>query len=314
MKRVIILLLCTFFAVLSFGCQRKDRVEIPDVEKGIYGVFYMDTTGTKLISKNYEVQETDRSERVIELLEQMKEIPEGSDVQPVIPESVRIPGVRLDGNFLTLNFEGGYSAMEPVDEILCRAGIVKTLTQIDGVEQIRFNAGDQPIVDAKGNHVDFMTAADFAEYSGSMVNDVQKTTLTLYFANETGDKLVETDISVVHQSNSPRELLIMEQLIKGPDDIVGAFPSIPSGTKVLDISVVDNICYLNLSSGFLEKKDMTVEAQIPVYSIVNSLSEMASVNKVQISVEGSKDINFWDNIPLYGPLERKLDYIEVPAE
>ena len=53
---------------------------------------------------------------------------------------------------------------------------------------------------------------------------------------------------------------------------------------------------------------LDVKEYIPVYSIVNSLAAVSSVNKVQIAVNGSQDVMFRDSISLNQLFERNLDY------
>ncbi len=46
---------------------------------------------------------------------------------------------------------------------------------------------------------------------------------------------------------------------------------------------------------------------IPIYSIVNSLSEISTVSKVQITVNGSQEVMFRDAISLNTQFERNLE-------
>ena len=62
----------------------------------------------------------------------------------------------------------------------------------------------------------------------------------------------------------------MEQLIKGTTES-GCYQSIPSNTKLLSISVVDRICYVNLSQEFATDM-VNAKSNVTIYSIVNSLS------------------------------------------
>ena len=68
------------------------------------------------------------------------------------------------------------------------------------------------------------------------------------------------------------------------------------------------MCYLNLDGGFLNNP-LEVKDYIPIYSIVNSLSELSSVNRVQISINGAQNVRFRDSIELNVMFERNLDYI-----
>ena len=73
------------------------------------------------------------------------------------------------------------------------------------------------------------------------------------------------------------------------------------------MSVNENVCYLNFDASFLNNS-LDVKEYIPVYSIVNSLAAVSSVNKVQIAVNGSQDVMFRDSISLNQLFERNLDY------
>ena len=79
-------------------------------------------------------------------------------------------------------------------------------------------------------------------------------------------------------------------------------------TKLLNVSVNENVCYLNFDASFLSNP-LEVREYIPIYSIVNSLSELSSVSRVQITVNGSQNEVFRDLIPLNSMFERNLDYI-----
>ena len=91
------------------------------------------------------------------------------------------------------------------------------MTQIPGIDYISIYCGDQPLMDRQGNPVGFISAGDFI-INTSNVNAYEKTELTLYFANSTGDKLVAEKREVAHNINTSMEQLIVEQLIAGPSD------------------------------------------------------------------------------------------------
>ena len=76
--------------------------------------------------------------------------------------------------------------------------------------------------------------------------------------------------------------------------------------KLLNVSVNENVCYLNFDSGFLNN-NLEVDENIIIYSIVNSLASLMTVNKVQITVNGSQDVMFRDKISLNTMFERNLD-------
>ena len=65
----------------------------------------------------------------------------------------------------------------------------------------------------------------------------------------------------------------------------------------------------NLSSEFIEEApDLT--GAVTVYSIVNSLTELPGINKVQISVEGNSGLMLKE-VSLEKPLERDLSRVKT---
>ena len=79
-----------------------------------------------------------------------------------------------------------------------------------------------------------LSASDFVD-SIRDVNSFERTELTLYFANEAGDQLVEEKREVMQNSNTSLERLIVEQLIEGPQEL-GHYATIPSDVKLLNRS------------------------------------------------------------------------------
>ena len=92
---------------------------------------------------------------------------------------------------------------------------------------------------------------------------------------------------------------------------MAGFQVMPKNTKVLNVSLTDNTCYVNLDSSFISG-DIDVAEYIPIYAIVDSLTELQTVNKVQITVNGSADVTYRNVISLVQPLEREEKvYCEV---
>lgn len=306
MKKIWTILVCMTLLLLSAGCQ--DRQEMGTLEGGIYQIYYLNTGGTRLIPREYqpEAGEEDMGALIEELMVQFGQVPADFDGQTALGDKVELQRYMLDGTVLYLYFNPNYMLMNPTREILCRAALTKVFTQIPGIDYININSGDQPIMDAKGNPVGMMCAADFVE-SISDVNAFEESQLTLYFADESGERLKAEKRPVFHSINTSLERLVVEELIAGPLED-GLFSTLPPETRILNISVTDNICYVNFDDSFF-KNTLSVKEYIPVYSIVNSLVENTGVNRVQISVNGSNDSLLKEVFPLNQMFEQNLDCI-----
>ena len=114
--------------------------------------------------------------------------------------------------------------------------------------------------------------------------------------------------NVHYSTNISMEKLVMEQLIEGPKK-GSSMSTLPSGTKLISVSVVDGVCYVNLSDSF-KNQNPEVNEEIVLYSIVNSLTELQGVTKVQISINGSTDDKVRYTYELSKMYERDMKYLK----
>ena len=68
------------------------------------------------------------------------------------------------------------------------------------------------------------------------------------------------------------------------------------------------MCYVSLDDNFM-KQNYNIEEAVVIYSIVNSLSEISTINKVQISVNGDTSGVYRAEFPFDTLYERNLDYV-----
>ena len=289
--------------LLMAGCRKQQQVD----ESG-YRIWYINQDETCLKYENKELQSKNEEGLLREMMEVMRETPTDDELKPVIPEEVELLDFDFEHNQLYLDFSPEYKKMPKVYEVLCRAAIVRTLGQIDGVEYVDFQVNGEPLTDLEGKEIGLMNEDQFIENAGEEINAYKTADLTLYFSNKAGDKLVGQRVAMEYNSNISLEKLIVEQLIAGPP-FEGAYPTIPSETKLLNISIKDNICYVNLDEGFLGTGYNVIES-IPVYSIVNSLIENTDAQKVQISINGETNRMFRESINFDTIFEKNEGLIE----
>ena len=303
MSNYLVLFLLMIMCLLCLGCGRES--EQNGTDSG-YTIYYLNASGNQLMGNPYEPQAVDQETLVQELMAALNTVPTDLECQSAIPSQVEKMSFRVEANVLHLYADANYALMDSVKEILCRAALTKTLTQIPGIDYLTIYCAEQPIMDGAGNPVGMLAASDFVD-SIRDVNSFEKTEMTLYFANETGDMLVAEKREVMRSTNTSVEKLIVEQLIEGPKGI-GRFATMPKDVKLLSVSVNETVCSINLDAAFLNNT-LEVKEYIPIYSIVNSLSELSTVSRVQIRINGSEDAVFRDLIPLSTVFVRNYDYI-----
>jgi len=277
-----------------------------DENLAVYQIYYLNPAMTRLVSQEYRTETTETDYLIQELMEQFRNVPAYVDCQAALSDKVVYQGYKQEDIVLYLYFDNNYTSMKSYREILCRAALARTMTQIPGIEYINIYSGQQPLMDADGMPVGMVSSSDFID-SISDVNSYEKTELTLYFTDELGEMLYAEKREVVHNINTSLEQVILGELIQGPEQ-EGLMPTLDPQTKLLNVSVNENVCYLNFDTTFLGNQ-LEVREYIPIYSIVNSLSELSSVNRVQFTINGEQNATFRESVSLSAPFGRNLDYI-----
>lgn len=274
-----------------------------------YKIYYVNNEETKIVEREYVSATTDGGLLLEELLGQLAHISEKMEYETLLEKEISVEGHTLDNGLLTLDFDESYKNLRGTREILARASIVRTLTQIPGVERMAFTVMGEQLTDAVGAAVGVMAADTFIENAGNEINAYEKVDLKLYFANESGDSLVEENRrNVVYNSNISLEKLVVEKLVEGPMT-EGAYPTINPTTKIVSVTVKDGMCYVNLNNDFLNQP-YNVASDVTIYSITNSLAELSNVNRVQIAVNGESNISYRENMSLNNVFERNLDILD----
>lgn len=310
MKRYIVMLLCICCLAIT-GCSGGEEAG----EKDGFVIYYLDRDKTVLESREYDISDFESDKLIEACFKELKVTPHGGAA--AVPEDVELVNYRIVEKQLQCYFNDAYSNMDTATEVLCRSAVVKTLLQIPGVEGISFYVNEQPLVNSSGRTVGIMNAESFVENEDGERKAYQTTEVVLYFTNGSGDKLIPVIRALTYNTNVSLEKLVVEQLLSGPsgEDAgeIKTYPTIPSETKVISVTVKNGTCYVNLNDGFLQQ-GLEVKEDIIVYSIVNSLVELNSVNNVQISINGDSNLKYRNEIDLSTPLIRNLDIVESKSE
>ena len=288
--------------LLLAGCGSE---QAPD---GDFSVFYLNKEETTVVERPYELNGKRTEERIAACIEALSAPVSDVDIKNPLQEATITGFLYSDEGIVNIDFDSGYFQAGRIKEILRRAAIVRTLCQIDGVEGVRFSVEGAEIVDDRLEPVGIMTADMFINNEGKQINSYEKTTITLYFADESGTGLLKTAENVAYSSNIAMERIVLEQLIKGPLSVGRYYPTLPTNVAIISMTTKDSTCYVNLSNAFLTKIGNVTDETV-LYSIVNSLTELSNINKVQFMIDGETEISFGEHSYLNTPLERNLDIV-----
>lgn len=292
---------------LLTGCTVETQEEKVDSGSNQYYLYYVNKDETKVVKERYQLEQ-ESAEFMLQDFTGILNAQEGSgDNLSLLPSGVQLVTYRLNESLLELEFNSDYSKMSRAREILVRAGVARTFLQIPGVTGIKIFIESEELKDSKGQAVGVIDGNTFVEMWGSDKDAYRYDTFTLYFTDKTGEHLVAEQRNVYYKRILPRERVILEQLAKGPM-VKGHYPTIPQETEILGVEVSDDVCYVDFSSAFSDS-GIDIPVNTMIYSVVNSLLDTASADKVQISVEGDTEATLSDGTSLYSLFSKNTDLV-----
>ena len=292
---------------LLSGCSVESQTEKAESVSNQYYLYYINKDETKVVKVQYYPEQESAEFMIQDFMGILNSQESNGENQALLPSGVQLVTYRLNESLLELEFNSDYSNISRTREILVRAGVARTFLQIPGVTGVKIFIGSQELTDSKGQAVGVIDSNTFVEMWGSDKDAYRYDTFTLYFTDKSGEHLVAEQRNVYYKRILPRERVILEQLAKGPM-VKGHYPTIPQDTDILGVEVSDNICYVNFSSAFSDS-GVDIPVNTMIYSVVNSLLDTSSADKVQISIEGNTEATLSDGTSLYNLFNKNTDLI-----
>lgn len=239
--------------------------------------------------------------------------PESSDLTPLFPKGTELITVSRAGTQFFVHLRQRGNAPAAIDQSIAFACVAKTAFQLDGITQVHFrteSSGGQVLREQTVSDTDILLY-DSGERRPA-------TDLTLYFADSSGHLLPEKrTLPSISPEQQPG--YVIEQLLREPQT-AGLTSPLPQGSALLDYNVDLGICSVDFNSDFFNNRPRTErEELILLFSIVNSLCDLDSVNQVQFYVEGQRldryvcmDLTqpFTEDLTIVAPIREDLNEFE----
>lgn len=291
--------LVTISMILLASCGQEEK------EENVYPVYYVSNSETRVEIHSHVMEADDPEKQLLELVECLGTNPEKLEYKAPFSMGFEVLGIEADENGrLQIDVSAAYRELSVTTEVLVRAAIVRTLTQLPSVSAVMITVEGNTLYDSKNNEVGWMNAEQFINNDGNEINTYELARVRLYFADESGTRLIAADREKHYSTNTPLERFVVEELIAGPSGrIEGLYPSVNGSTKIVNVTTKDGICYVNLDEGFLTVVN-NVSTEVSIYALVNSLVELSNVNQVQILINGEVPASFSSTT-----FERNLDIV-----
>ena len=300
MKRVWSLLLAAVL-LLGAGCHgetEQNRYENP-VQR--YYLYQDETTGEyagALGAMGSEAAEFE--EDVAAYIQDYLEGPQSPELRTPFPAGTSLEKCTLEDGTLTLELSDAFFALSGIDRTLATACIVYSMAALPQVEEVVLAAPEGTGSDSL--LATPLTPKSFLLFDDSATSD--EMTLKLYFSDAGARFLVEETRTRSFASDAEVPTYLVEELLGEPEKET-SLRVLPEGTALREITLDDGLVTVDFSQAFLENAPKThVQARMAVFSLVNTLTELDQVERVQILCQGKK-IDDYCGLDLTEPLTRE---------
>lgn len=271
--------LCSLLLLLSLlltACQTKTQSPADDSFALYFPRTQVSMTDGSMTKMTVELSEEDRNIKQLMEVYMAAIAPKGA--YHAI-EGWMLDNAYLEGTTAVINFSG--PEMSSLQANVAAACLLQTLMQLPNIDAVRLGVPgiSQPIS---------------LTYQELLLSDTgmlpQKESIVYYVPDEHGRFLSRQRHTVEAMELQEKPGYVLQLLLK----------HISEETRLLGIVIENGICTVNLSSEFVSNMPKSFQAErLSVYSIVNSLTEMAEITAVDFWIEGA-------------PLQ-ELSFMELPA-
>ena len=280
-KLLIMLLSMTLSLITLSACEGEKKVNYE------YSIFYTNANFTAIIEEEYTPKTTQTLELAKELFDAMKYIEIGGGVS-IIPNGIEFERALLDGDVLSLYIKGDFAGLSSAKKLALCSGLTKSFAKMKDVSGLNILCNGSGITDSNGSKLGILRPSRFVNNAFNSADDYRESDVAIFYATEDGQGLIKCIEHVNYNSSVPLERVVVEKIIAGPTSS-NVSATVPQTVTLLGINIRDKVCYVNFDDTFA-RDVLSGFDDIPVYSIVNSLTQLSDVDTVQITVNGKSDV------------------------
>lgn len=219
----------------------------------------------------------------------------------LIPNDLDLKSVEVIGKKAVITLTSKYNELEMKDKRMFKNLLVRTLTTIDDIGALKIKVEDEVLV------VNELTRDE--GFTVEKLDAMDNEKIKFYFADEETAELKEEIRTVKMDEIEDLPKYIVETLLKGPNT-KHYISTIPEGTKLNSVKVENGICYVDFSREFIDNQKYGSDGEeFTIYSIVNSLTEVENIEKVQFLIDGKIEA-VYSHMEIGKPISKRIKLVE----
>lgn len=304
-RRIVLLMLlaCALSTLGLVGCtEQKSTADTKS--SGEITLYFGNADQTDLLAETLKIPEN--TANVLEYtVDKLLEGPSRSEHQRMIRAGTDVKSITMADGVVTVDFTKEFYNNEAIIDVLAASSVVKTLCGFSDVRRVKILVEGQELVGPNQKPLGELREEDLVFDAGDISGD--ETTVKLYFADS--EAMLGSELRRIKSPQKETlEKTVVQELVKGPQS-KELTRTVPPESKILSVETKDGVCFVNLSNEFVAKHwGGTTGEQLTIYSIVNSLTELSHIDKVQFLIEGKRKDVFLHMI-FNEPFERDVSII-----
>ena len=284
MKKIISLLLASAMLIIMLSSCGDNSL------KYSAKLYFVNTDMTELVQETREITIPENLSVAECVVNEILTGPKNPEYKAIIPKAAKLNDVNVAGNLVIVDFSEEVYPETEADSLLLSTSILRTLTEITGITRVLITVDGGDFEISEGNSIGIMNKDDIVYDTTPEVK--QQQFISLYFADESASELVEETRKITINEKEKIEMQVLKELLKGPEN-KDLNRTIPAETKILSVETKEQVCFVNLSQEFISRHTGgTMSEQLTIYSIVNTLTSLEGIEKVQFLIEGQKNESF----------------------
>ena len=217
------------------------------------------------------------AESLLDFLNLYFEGPQSDTLLSPFPPKTRALESRLEGDELELCLSGEFFTLTGVDLTLACCCLSRTARDYTGCRTV-------VLVD-ETDSIRIQADPDSYILSGGLRDDAGES-YAVYFSDQDHRYLIQENRSAILSHNESAYAFVLRRLLDGPDS-KQLLPVLPEGTDLRSVKTQDGLCTVDLSGEFVTERTGDVYADYTaIYGIVNTLTALEDVDRVQLLVDG----------------------------
>ncbi|MCH5209872.1 MAG: GerMN domain-containing protein [Oscillospiraceae bacterium] len=283
-------IIAVIIAVIIFFIVRDDY----NSQKYNGELYFFNDSATAIEAESREIKYKDNQDLAEEIIKALMKGPESGRHLRIIERNADLLSVSgVDTRSALVNFSGNFITGDSTKDILAVYAVVKSLCATDIIDSVKVVIEGKDLSTSDGSIIGYLSNQDINLPGDTYTSENRE--VTLYFPERGLGKLQREVRNIKVTDQQPIAQYIINELIKGSnnEELTSA---LSKDTVLLSVETSDNICFVNFKSSFLDKNSGAADKEkMVIFSIVDSLTELYNIERVQFLMDGKK-VDMFGNI------------------